>query len=191
MDLVAADDGELLRAHAAGDPQAFGRLYDRYDRPCFQFIRRMVGSAHAEAAEDLHQETWISIASSAATFDPRKAGFATWLFTIARRKVWDHFRRQNPAILASADDDAIRIPDPGPTPVDAVQSRQLAQRLVSAIEALPLEQRSAFLLFTDAELPLAEVARVTGVTLETAKSRLRYARTRLREALSSERSDNV
>jgi RNA polymerase sigma factor (sigma-70 family) len=191
MDLAPADDGELLHAHAAGDPQAFGRLYDRYDRPCFQFIRRMVGSAHAQAAEDLHQETWISIANSAAMFDPRKAGFATWLFTIARRKVWDHCRRQKVAILASADDDAITIPDPGPTPMDVVQSRELAQRLISAIEALPLEQRSAFLLFTDAELPLAEVARVTGVTLETAKSRLRYARTRLRHALASERSDNV
>ena len=185
-------DAELLHAHAAGDPHAFARLYDRYDRAAFSLIRRLLGAGHADAAEDIHQETWIAVSRNAASFDPARASFATWLFTIARRKVWDHFRRQKVAILASGDDDAgAAIPDPGPTPVDTVQSRELAQRLVLAIEALPLEQRSAFLLFTDAELPLAEVARVTGVTVETAKSRLRYARTRLRDALSSERSDHV
>ena len=48
-----AADAELLRAHAAGDPHAFARLYDRYDRPCFLFVRRMLGSAHGQAAEDL------------------------------------------------------------------------------------------------------------------------------------------
>jgi len=94
MDAGPADDARLLRAHVAGDPQAFAQLYDRYDRPCFQFVRRMLGAAHAEAAEDLHQETWLSIARHATAFDPAKAGFPAWLFTIARRKVWDYFRRQ-------------------------------------------------------------------------------------------------
>ncbi|CAN7213569.1 sigma-70 family RNA polymerase sigma factor [Phenylobacterium sp. LjRoot225] len=192
MEPDPADDAQLLRAHGAGDPQAFARLYDRYDRPCFQFIRRMLGSAHADTAEDLHQETWISIANNAAKFDPRRASFPTWLFTIARRKVWDYFRRQKVAVLASANDDgAMMAPDPGPTPLERVESHELAQKLVSAIEALPLEQRGAFLLFTYAELPLAEIALVTGVAVETAKSRLRYARLRLRQALASERSDHV
>ena len=52
----SADDAELLRAHGHGDPQAFARLYDRYDRSCFQFVRRMLGVAHAAMAEDVHQE---------------------------------------------------------------------------------------------------------------------------------------
>ena len=185
-------DAQLLQAYGAGDPQAFAWLYDRYDRPCFNFVRRMLGAAHADAAEDLHQETWISIARNAAAFDPGKASFPTWLFTIARRKVWDYFRRQKVAVLASADEEGMmRAPDPGPTPLEHVQSRELAQRVVLAIEALPLEQRSAFLLFTDGELSLAEIALVTGVAVETAKSRLRYARARLREALAGERSDHA
>ena len=192
METDAADDAALLRAHGAGDPQAFARLYDRYDRAAFNFVRRMLGAAHAEAAEDLHQETWLSVARSANAFDPHKASFATWLFTIARRKVWDYFRRQKVAVLAAADEEAaMRTPDPGPTPLEQVQSREMAQRLVSAVEALPLEQRSAFLLFTEGELPLAEVALVTGVAVETSKSRLRYARARLREALAGERPDHV
>jgi RNA polymerase sigma-70 factor (ECF subfamily) len=191
MEPDSTDAAELLRAHSAGDPQAFARLYDRYDRACFLFVRRMLGSAHADAAEDLHQETWVAIARNAAVFDPGKASFPAWLFTIARRKVWDYFRRQKVAILVSADEEgAMTAPDPGPTPLDSVQFRELALRLASAVEALPLEQRSAFLLFTYGELPLAEIALVTGVAVETAKSRLRYARTRLRQLLASERSDH-
>ena len=76
MEPDRVDDADLLRAHSAGDAHAFARLYDRYDRPCFQFIRRTLGSAHADAAEDLHQETWLAVSNNAAAFDARKASFA-------------------------------------------------------------------------------------------------------------------
>ena len=186
------DDAELLRAHLAGDPQAFARLYDRYDRPCFLFIRRTLGPAHADAAEDLHQDTWISISKNAAAFDPAKARFPAWLFTIARHRVWDHFRRQKVAVLnAGQDDAALLVADPGPDPLDQLQSRELAERLVAAVEALPLEQRGAFVMFAQAGLSLDEIAQATGVAVETAKSRLRYARARLRQALAGERSAHV
>jgi RNA polymerase sigma-70 factor (ECF subfamily) len=192
MEPDAADDADLLRAHAAGDPQAFARLYDRYDRPCFQFIRRLLGAAHGDAAEDLHQETWIAVSKNAAGFDPDKAGFPAWLFTIARRKVFDHFRRQKVAVLASAHDDAaMMVPDPGQSPLEQVQSRELAQEIVTAVEALPLEQRGAFVMFAHAGLSLEEIAEVTGVAVETAKSRLRYARAKLRQSLAGERSAHV
>src|SRR5450432_2666657 len=101
MEPDAWDDADLLAAHGAGDPHAFARLYDRYDRPCFQFIRRLLGAAHGDAAEDLHQETWIAISKNAAAFHPAKAGFAAWLFTVARHKTFDHFRRQKVAVLGS------------------------------------------------------------------------------------------
>ena len=186
------DDAALLRAHGAGDPHAFARLYDRYDRSCFQFIRRLLGAAHGDAAEDLHQETWVAIARTATTFDPGKASFPAWLFTIARRKVWDHFRRQKVAVLAWAQDDAaMMVPDPGQSPLEQVQSRELAQEIVAAVEALPLEQRGAFVMFAQAGLTLEEIAEVTGVAVETAKSRLRYARAKLRQSLAGERSAHV
>ena len=192
MDPDAGDDAELLRAHGDGDPHAFARLYDRYDRACFRFIRRLLGAAHGDAAEDVHQETWIAIAKNAAAFDPGKSSFPAWLFTIARHKVWDHFRRQKVAVLASAQDDAaMMIPDPGPTPLEQVQSREQAQQIVTAVEALPLEQRGAFIMFAHAGLSLEEIAQATGVAVETAKSRLRYARAKLRQSLAGERSAHV
>jgi len=192
MEPDAADDADLLRAHGAGDPHAFARLYDRYDRPCFRFIRRLLGAAHGDAAEDLHQETWIAISKTVAAFDPGRSTFPAWLFTIARHKTWDHFRRQKVAVLASVQDDAVMmVPDPGQTPLEQVQSRELAQELINAVEALPLEQRGVFVMFAQAGLSLEEIAQVTGVSVETAKSRLRYARTKLRQSLAGERSAHV
>jgi len=192
MDANLEDDADLLSAHLAGDRQAFARLYDRYDRPCFQFIRRTLGPSLAGAAEDLHQETWISISRNASAFDPVKASFRAWLFTIARHKVWDHFRRQKVLPLTGArDDEMIMLRDPGPSPLEQVQSRELAERLVAAVDTLPVEQRVVFVMFADTGLSLAEIAQATGVTVETAKSRLRYARARLRDALATERSAHV
>ena len=192
MDPDPVEDAELLRAHGAGDAQAFARLYDRYDRSCFQFIRRLLGAAHASAAEDLHQETWIAVARNAAAFDAERSGFPAWLFTIARRKVWDHFRRQKVTVLAAGSDEAaMRVADPGQSPLEQVQSRELAQEIVDAVEALPLEQRGAFVMFAEAGLSLEEIAEATGVAVETAKSRLRYARTKLRQALAGRRSAHV
>jgi RNA polymerase sigma factor (sigma-70 family) len=188
MEPDTADEAELLRAHAAGDRLAFARLYDRHDRPCFQFIRRMLGAGGADAAEDLHQETWIAVSRNAAAFDPGRGGFPAWLFTIARRKVWDHFRRQKVAVLALGPAEAADlIADPGPSPLQAVESRQQAQAIAGAVEALPLAQREVFILFAQAGLSLEEIAGVTGAGAETVKSRLRYARAALRQALEPER----
>jgi RNA polymerase sigma-70 factor (ECF subfamily) len=187
-----ADDAELLRAHGVGDPQAFARLYDRYDRACFLFIRRLLGAACADAAEDVHQETWISISKNVRAFDPRKASFSAWLFTIARHKVWDHFRRRR-VVVAMSDqmDAAVAIPDQGPTPLEQVESLELAQRLIAAVDALPLAQREVFVMFTQAGLSLEDISKATGVGVETTKSRLRYARATLREALAAERAHHV
>jgi RNA polymerase sigma-70 factor (ECF subfamily) len=189
MEPDPADDADLLRAHGAGDAHAFARLYDRYDRPCYRFIRRTLAAAHAEAADDLHQETWLAVSRNAASFDPRKASFPAWLFAIARNKVWDHLRRRKAGIVAlvGEDDAVMAIPDPGPNPLDQAVSRELAQRIVEAVEALPLAQRETFVMFAHAGLSLEDVAAATGVPVETAKSRLRYARAALRQALADER----
>jgi len=196
MEDDAVEDADLLRAHGAGDPHAFARLYDRYERACFQFIRRLLGAAHGDAAEDLHQETWIAVSRNVAGFDPAKASFAAWLFTIARHKTFDHFRRQKIAVLSSATDSALgetamMVPDPGQTPLEQVQSRERAEEIVAAVEALPLEQRGVFVMFAQGGLSLEEIAQITGVALETAKSRLRYARAKLRQSLAGERSAHV
>jgi RNA polymerase sigma-70 factor (ECF subfamily) len=152
----------------------------------------LLGAADADAAEDLHQDTWLSISKGAGDFDPAKAGFRAWLFTIARHKVIDHFRRRRAALAVSDQiDAAAAVRDEGLTPLEQVESLELAQRLVAAVEALPLAQRDAFVMFAHAGLSLEAIAKATGVGVETTKSRLRYARAALRGALAAERSTHV
>lgn len=188
METADASDAELLRAYKAGSASAFARLYDRHDRASFDFVRRMMGFADDATAQDLHQEVWIAVARAAGSFDETQSRFVTWLFTIARNKVMDQFRRTSGvvhlggesgelALAELADDDAL-------SPEHIAENAQLAAAIVKEVQALPFVQRETFVLFAQSDLALEEVAQITGVGLETAKSRLRYARRALRSRLA-------
>jgi len=185
---VDADEA-LLAAWVRGEQAAFARLYDRHDRACFDFIRRLLGPEATAIAEELHQETWVAVSRAAAGFDADKARFGTWLFTIARNKVMDHFRQHAKLVtIAGSEGEALAqsLPDEAAaTPERLAHDRELGAALLREVEALPLAQREAFVLFAWDELSLEEVASVTQVGVETAKSRLRYARTTLRTRLAA------
>ena len=192
------DDPELLRRYLAGDAAAFERLYDTHDRRSFDFIRRMLVGADEATAEDLHQEVWIAVARQAASFDEGKARFVTWLFTVARNTVMDHFRK-TPGVVRLAGDVGEHAeaalddwPDtPAIDPEHVAHNRQLAAALLQEVQALPFAQRETFVLFAHLELSLEEVAQITHVGLETAKSRLRYARQTLRARLAPWRAEHA
>lgn len=188
-------DAQLLAAYLGGDQQAFARLYDRHDRQVFGFIARLLGRDSSSLAEDLHQECWLAVARGAASFDERKARFVTWLFTIARNKVMDHYRADKASAEQRADDLGLSLADFSDTlsrlPERVLESRQLSDELLRAVAALPDAQRETFVLFAQMDLSLGEVASITGVGLETAKSRLRYARDALRADLRAWRPQHV
>ena len=183
----ALSDGDLLDAYAEGDDGAFACLYERHDRQCFGFIRKLMGSGRDGLAEDIHQETWCSVSRNAAIFDAARAQFKTWLFTIARNKVLDHIRAEKvTSVWTPVDDCGVeQLADAGAGPMEQVMTKQLAVAVIRAVEALPLSQREAFLLFNDGELSIEEIGLATGVGTETAKSRLRYAREGVRKALAA------
>jgi len=184
------DEQTLLLMHARGDRLAFGRLYDRYDRQCFDFIRRMLNPPDDAAAEDVHQETWLAVARSGHSFDGSKSRFVTWLFTVARNKLMDHFRKSKKSHLVlvgpeQGDEPALDHVPAGETsaPDRLLDASRLGADILDAVSRLPEHQRETFILFALEDLSLAEVAEVTCVGIETAKSRLRYARSALRQSL--------
>lgn len=193
---AALSDEELLAAYAAGDARAFGELYGRHERPVYRYFLRQ-GAAPA-MADDLLQETWLAVIRHAAQFEPR-ARFTTWLYTVARSKLVDHWRARGATVsLADAANDAGAGADgdgddwiaelPGAEsdrPDVQALSRAQARAFVDAVEALPPPQREAFLLQAEGGLTLEQIAAVTQAGHETVKSRLRYAMNRLRTAMEA------
>ncbi len=182
------DDEALMLAFAAGDMVAFDVLYARHRRGLYAFLGRQVPSTQLD---DLFQDVWLRVARSRASYQPT-ARFRTWLYQIARNRAID-LAREKPLALAGdlvgaddCDDDPCDTfaDESSPTPEQSAVARQEAARLERALATLPPPQREAFLLREHAELSLEDIARVTGVSAETAKSRLRYAINKLRTALS-------
>lgn len=189
--MTAADtpsDEELMQAYARGDMHAFEALYDRHALPVWRFVQRSV--QNAALADDLVQDVWFSVVRHAPQYEPR-AKFRTWLFTLAHHRMVDHWRTQkNHTSLDAESEDGSALAEmlaaeSGFGPERRLDSRELAQALLDALAALPEVQREAFLLQAEAGMSLAEIAQTTGVSMETAKSRLRYARARLRETLEA------
>lgn len=185
-------DAALLVAYAAGDAAAFNALYARHERPVFRFLRRSLGADGEAFADELHQETWLAVVRNAARYEPR-ARFATWLYGIARSKLIDHWRARRPGVSLDdpagddGDDETLRdrLPaDAAAQPEVQALTRAQGAAFLRAVEALPPVQREAFLLYADGELTLAEIGALTGVGMETAKSRLRYALAKLRTTLA-------
>jgi RNA polymerase sigma-70 factor (ECF subfamily) len=199
LNVLAPPEGDavLLRRFLAGERTTFAELYDRHDARCLDFIRRLLPGADEATAEDIHQEVWIAVARHGASFDQSKARFVTWLLTIARHKVMDHFRQKQAVVRLAADlgDGGEALLEDWPaapevTPERVAHNRQLADALLKEVQALPFVQREAFLLFAQHGLSLEAMAQVTQVGLETAKSRLRYARQALRQRLAAWRPEH-
>ncbi|OJU70054.1 MAG: RNA polymerase subunit sigma [Rhizobiales bacterium 63-7] len=162
------------------DRQAFALLF-RYFGPRLKtfFLRWTPSSA---AAEDLVQETMLTVWRKASYFDAGRAGVATWIFTIARNIRIDHLRRQRDPLSLQPE------PDIAPETVeDGVLGAERDARVRSALTALSPEQQTIIRLSYFSEKSQTEIADELGIPLGTVKSRTRLAMNRLR-ALLEERS---
>jgi RNA polymerase sigma-70 factor (ECF subfamily) len=179
------EDARLMLRYRDGDPDAFLALYARHKGPLYRYLLRQV--RNAGAAADLFQEVWSRLVATRSRYEAR-AKFATYLFHIAHNCTIDFFRRDLKMRHTARSDDADSTsPEPEvpeyqhPDRVAEFVEQQSA--LLAALGALPQEQREAFLLHEETGLTIEEIARVTDVGLETAKSRLRYAVRKLKKSL--------
>lgn len=180
-------DEHLMELYRDGDAGAFDVLYHRHKGGLFRYLLRQCKDK--SVAEELFQDVWSNIIRSRERYQPT-AKFSTFLYQVAHNRLIDHIRQRPELALSldAEDDDADslveRTPaDAGSQPEVIVERKRLIDSLVEQIEALPTLQRDAFLLREEAGLSLEEIALVTGVTPETAKSRLRYAVAKLRDGL--------
>jgi len=182
-------DENLMLRFGRGDAAAFELLYRRHESRVFRYLHRNL--RNEAGANDLMQEVWFAVVRNAADYQPT-AKFTTWLFTIAHNRMVDMIRAagrlQSLDAGAAAGSDGSSLldslaADEKLEPPAEVQSQEEAAALLGAVAQLPPEQRSAFLLQAEGELSVEEIAAATGSNFETVKSRLRYARAKLRQLL--------
>jgi RNA polymerase sigma-70 factor, ECF subfamily len=181
---AVTEDAVLMLRYRDGDVRAFEVLYQRHKGALYRYLQRQCKSP--EAANDLFQEVWSKVIASRERYEPR-AQFNTFLFRIAHNCAVDYFRRagrrqESPA--QDPDELAEQIPGaPHERPEAVLSHAQLLADFRQALDRLPPEQRDVFVLYEESGLSLEDIGRITGVAMETAKSRLRYALTKLRGAL--------
>jgi RNA polymerase sigma factor (sigma-70 family) len=189
MSLSQETDENLMKRFGRGEAAAFEILYRRHELKVFRYLQRNV--RNDAGANDLMQEVWFAVVRGAANYQPT-AKFTTWLFTIAHNRMVDMIRANHRLQSLDAGDDTDSegasllerlAVDRKLEPLSQVQSQDEAAALLNAVAQLPAEQRSAFLLQAEGELSVEEIADATGSNFETVKSRLRYARAKLRQLL--------
>lgn len=201
------DDAQLMSRYAKGDVAAFETLYGRHKGPLYRYFLRQWGDP--EAAAELFQEVWIRVIRARERYQPT-APFNTYLYHIGHNCLVDHYRKNGRSLTGDGPEAAAdEIPGPAaeeldpafasarwslvdweqgpadsaPGPDAANSVAQRAARLWSALEALPPEQREAFLLHEEGGMGVAEIAAVTGANAEAVKGRLHHAVKKLRNAL--------
>jgi len=173
-DLVAA-----LVAHDAPAQRALGELYDRYSPAVYGLVLRMLGDAGL--AEEVLQETFWRLWQHAASYEPGRVRFATWLFRIATNLAIGEIRRASrrprSAPSEGADDAALADPlaalrDPDPEIPDQVWAADQRRAVQAGLGTLPTEQRQALELAYFGGLSHAEIAAMQAAPLSTVKTRL-------------------
>ena len=186
MSDAATPDEALIVRYAAGDAEAFELLYARHEQRLWRYVLRQ--SLSRATAEELMQEVWFAVAREAPRFH-RDGRFVPWLYAIARHRLIDQLRGLRR--LTSLDDVegegvslAERLADEqSPQPADDAERGEQREAILAALSQLPALQREAFVLQADCGLGLEEIATITGTSFETTKSRLRYARDKLKTLL--------
>lgn len=178
---ACVEDGALMLRYRDGDVHAFEILYARHKNALYRYLQRMCRDP--EAANDLFQEVWGKVIASRDRYEVR-AQFNTFLFRIAHNCAIDYFRRSGRQQAQDVADLEEELPGAAAAHPDAQLSEaQLQAAYRDALLQLPQEQRDVFVLYEETGLSLEDIGKLTGVAMETAKSRLRYAVGKLRASL--------
>jgi RNA polymerase sigma-70 factor (ECF subfamily) len=183
LESAAAElDSDLTDRLRQAEPAAVGDTYDRHHAAVRAFARRLLGDE--AAAEDLVHEVFVSLPRAMRRFKG-EASLRTFLLSIAVNHARHHLRaatRRRRAVERYADEPRAAALDPE----SAARRSELARALIRALDALPLDQRVAFVLCEVEERSSVEVAQITGKPEATIRTRLFHARRKLRELLEQE-----
>ncbi len=182
----------LVRRCISGDAAAWEEIVQRYNRRIYNICYRFAGSA--DDAQDLTQEVFIKMYRTLNSYDVDRGAFMTWVTTVTRNLLVDHFRKTKQDRLTdsldttSSDHEDVmplgeQIPDRGPAPDSKVQSREAREVVHEALQKLSPELREAVILRDLQDMDYREIATVLKVPEGTVKSRINRGRAELARLL--------
>jgi RNA polymerase sigma-70 factor (ECF subfamily) len=178
-------DAALMRAFSRRDRDAAEELYARFASRVYGLGIVMLGGD--AAAQDLVQDTFVKLWRNADRYDTTRGRLETWVLLMARSLAIDTLRRRVLESRSLESTGGVREADDAPGPDELVGTADLAARAREAMEGLSGEQRAALELAYFGGKTSAEVAELEGIPLGTAKTRIRTALIRLREAMEQHR----
>jgi RNA polymerase sigma-70 factor, ECF subfamily len=190
--LIPATDHDLIALARTGSEKAYRELLDRYQRPVFSLVYRMVRDR--ELAEDLAQETFVKVFNHLDRFNP-KYKFSSWIFKIASNLAIDTLRKREPVTVSldgsrhaetaeEIESTRITVESKDENPEEFLEAKELGQEIERAIGMLRPDYRTAILLRHVEGRAYEEIAEVMGVPLGTVKTFIHRARGELRETLA-------
>jgi RNA polymerase sigma-70 factor (ECF subfamily) len=168
----------LLQRVAGGDRDAFAELYRRLQRPLFGYLMKLVRDR--EMVEDVLNETLMEVWRQAARFEGRSS-VNTWVFSIAHHRAVSRLRKKRETALD--EEQAAAIEDEGPTPDVKAESSDMSRLLGRLMEKLSFEHREILHLAYYQEFSVQEIADALDLPANTVKTRMFYARQRLKALL--------
>lgn len=174
--------GLIRKVATERDRQAYARLYSYFAPRLNAFLRK--SGLPPGAAEEIAQETMLSVWRKASYFDPARAGASTWIFTIARNQRIDHLRRIR--VASAAENEMPPEDDVAPSGEALLLTAERETRVRAALTSLSEEQATVVRLSFFSDKPHSEIARELGLPLGTVKSRVRLALGRLRALLEAQ-----
>ncbi|MBI5169839.1 MAG: sigma-70 family RNA polymerase sigma factor [Candidatus Eisenbacteria bacterium] len=189
---MSGEDADLIRRCLAGDQRACRDLVQRYQRPVFSVLMRVVRSP--QDAEDLTQETFVRMFRALDRYDIERP-FTAWLFTIATRLGIDHLRRRRVKTVSltvsepgSTEERTLDVEDTGLRPDEAASHAEEETWASELIQSLPEHYRIVVLLRHQQDLSYEEIAEALGVPLGTVKARIHRARALLKDRIEGQSS---
>lgn len=183
-------NSDLARGLRKRNPDLIEALIERYRYRLFRYLISLTGNR--EDASDMFQETWIRILERGHQYN-EKWKFESWLFTVARNLVIDKMRRQRKSVSLEEVPDSMLEIHTGEranehSAVKALAQSETSERVQTAMQLLSPASREALVLRFQEELPLDEIARITGARVSTIKSRIYRGLEMLRDLMEGDKA---
>ena len=185
MKKIALTDNELIARYVAGDESALKTLITRHEKKVFSYI--MLSVKNRELAEDIFQDTFIKVINTLRSGNYKEEGkFVQWVMRIANNLKIDYFRKMQrmPAFEGNGDFDIFDvIYGTDPSVEQKMITEQIYEELRLLITMLPDEQREVLEMRIYNDISFKDIAEITGVSINTALGRMRYALINLRKII--------